>query len=447
MKRLINLILLLLTVTALLILNAWLPRWLNPYINQIIIMAGINIILAVSLNLINGFTGQFSIGHAGFMAVGGYASAAFTYYLWKLHFKGAHAPGGMTGYAIFFAALLIAALSAAVMGFLVGVPSLRLRGDYLAIVTLGFGEIIVALINNIEVVGGSRGFTDIPFYTNFFWVYLVVVATVLMTRNLVQSAHGRALIAVREDEIAADAMGINTTRYKVLAFVIGSACAGVAGALQGHYNLSLHPSAFKFLKSVEVIIMVVLGGMGSITGSVLTAIFVTVLLELLRFPVWVACIFFALILATAILSRPRVPLIKEQLVPQILVCVGATLLLVFALAPIVHSALLQVAWFKAHWAPIGTRLIFVGIAAAAVLPMKRLDVWTRFLFKNFIYALVLTCVLLFARKWFNDNAAGFRMIIYSALLVILMLNRPQGLFGKAELSAATWRRLFKPLAR
>jgi len=272
-------------IAVLLGLGVVLPRMVNPYLFQILILCGINIILAVSLNLINGFTGQFSIGHAGFMAIGGYTSAALTFYLGRhivASAAGAGLPASVVGPAFFVVALLLGGAASAVAGFLVGLPSLRLRGDYLAIVTLGFGEIIRVAILNINAIGGARGFTDIPRYTNFFWVAFFALVTVVFVKNLTTSSHGRAFLSVREDEIAAEALGINTTRYKVVAFVIGAFFAGVAGGLFGHYLMYLHTNSFTFMKSFEVVIMVVLGGMGSITGSIIAAIILTILPEALR---------------------------------------------------------------------------------------------------------------------------------------------------------------------
>jgi branched-chain amino acid transport system permease protein len=254
-----------------------------PYYGRVIMLAGINVILAVSLNLITGFTGQFSIGHAGFMAVGAYASAYLTVYhaqTWERSL--AAMIGGNVAHAlIFLMAILVGALVAAVAGLVVGIPSLRLRGDYLAIVTLGFAEIIRIVILNIDKVGGATGFT-VPGYTNFFWVGAFAVLTILIVYNIVHSDIGRALISIREDELAAEAMGINTTRYKVLSFVISSALAGMAGVLFGHYTQFLSTNDFQFIRSFEIIIMVVLGGMGSLTGSVFGAIVITLLPEALR---------------------------------------------------------------------------------------------------------------------------------------------------------------------
>ena len=254
-----------------------------PYYARVIMLAGINVILAVSLNLITGFTGQFSIGHAGFMAVGAYSSAYLTVY-----YAGAweRSLAGMVGATvahvlIFLLAILVGSIVAAIAGLIVGIPSLRLRGDYLAIVTLGFAEIIRIVILNIDKVGGATGFT-VPAYTNFLWVGAFAVITIIIVHNIVHSDIGRALVSIREDELAAEAMGINTTYYKVLAFVISSALAGMGGVLFGHYTSFLSTNDFQFIRSFEIIIMIVLGGMGSLTGAVLGAIVITIMPELLR---------------------------------------------------------------------------------------------------------------------------------------------------------------------
>ena len=254
-----------------------------PYYARVIMLAGINVILAVSLNLITGFTGQFSIGHAGFMAVGAYTSAYLTVYhaqAWERALAGV-AGETVAHIVIFLLAIIVGGITAAAAGLLVGIPSLRLRGDYLAIVTLGFAEIIRIVILNIDKVGGATGLT-VPAYTNFLWVGAFAVITVIIVYNIVHSDVGRALISIREDELAAEAMGINTTRYKVLAFVISSAMAGMAGVLFGHYTSFLSTNDFQFIRSFEIIIMIVLGGMGSLTGAVFGAIVITIMPELLR---------------------------------------------------------------------------------------------------------------------------------------------------------------------
>jgi branched-chain amino acid transport system permease protein len=277
---------------------------LNPYIYRIFVLCGLNIILALSLNLVNGITGQFSIGHAGFMAVGAYVSAAFTVYAVPRLF-GVDATTGAGAAALpFILALVLGGLVSAAAGFLVGLPSMRLRGDYLAIVTLGFGEIIRVAILNIDAVGGARGFAGIPARTDLGWVVAITILTFVFLRNLVNSYHGRALLAIREDEIAAEALGVPTTRYKVWAFVIAAFFAGVAGGLFSHYTY-LHTNSFTFMKSIEVIVMVVLGGMGSLTGSILGASILTALPELLRFASADRLIIYSLLLVVLMIARPQ----------------------------------------------------------------------------------------------------------------------------------------------
>lgn len=254
---------------------------LDPYYLAIILLAGINIILATSLNLVNGFTGQFSIGHAGFMAIGAYFSALLSLYF-RSQFPEAYQDHTLWESAFFFIALIAGGSLASLMGLVVGLPSLRLKGDYLAIVTLGFGEIIRVMILNIDSIGGARGLPDIPGTTNFGWIYAFVVLTLFVLTRVIRSPQGRGLLAVREDEIAAEAMGVSTTGVKVRAFVLGAFFAGIAGGLFAHQIRYLNPASFDFNRSFEIIIMVVLGGMGSITGSVVSAIFLTVLREALR---------------------------------------------------------------------------------------------------------------------------------------------------------------------
>jgi branched-chain amino acid transport system permease protein len=250
--------------------------WLNPYHLDILMGVGINIILAVSLNLINGFTGQFSLGHAGFMSVGAYAAAAVTMFLGPRLFGG-------TGSAwLFLPALLAGGSAAALAGLIVGVPSLRLRGDYLAIVTLGFGEIIRVIIWNIKAVGGSLGLQGIPPYSNLFWTFSFAALTIYFVSSLVNSTYGRCFIAVHDDEVAASAMGVNTTKFKIVAFIVGAFFAGVAGGIYGHFKLSIDPKGFDFIRSIEIVVMVILGGMGNNVGVVLAAILLTLLPEFLR---------------------------------------------------------------------------------------------------------------------------------------------------------------------
>ena len=254
-----------------------------------LLIIGINIILSVSLNLINGYTGQFSLGHAGFMAVGAYVGVVLT--------TNFHVP--------FLLALIAGGIAAAFLGFLIGLPTLRLRGDYLAIATLGLGEIIRIVIMNIEYVGGAAGFKGIPHYTTFAWVFFVMLFTLFFIKNFVNSSHGRACIAIRENEIAAEAMGINTTRYKVMAFAIGAGFAGVAGGLFAHCFYIINPSSFTFLASFNYLIMVVLGGLGSITGSIAGAVVVTVISAALASWPEFRMIIYALMLIFLMFYRPQ----------------------------------------------------------------------------------------------------------------------------------------------
>ena len=271
------------------------PAFRLEYAFQNINHIGIAIILAVSLNLVNGLTGQFSIGHAGFMAVGGYVSAVML----------------MRGpeddpYRIFFVlAMLTGAMAAALAGWLVGKPSLRLRGDYLAIVTLGFGEIIRVIIENTPFFGGAIGLSPIPHRADFAWIWAVAIVTILVAKRLRDSTHGRAFLSVREDEVAAEAMGIDTTGYKVRAFVISAFFAGVAGALSGAFEGNLAPQSFTFVRSFEVVAMVVLGGMGSITGSTIAAAVLTILPEYLRAVANLRMVIYSIALIALMLLRPR----------------------------------------------------------------------------------------------------------------------------------------------
>jgi branched-chain amino acid transport system permease protein len=282
-------------------------RFLNAYYLNVLVRIGINVILAVSLNLINGFTGLFSIGHAGFMAIGAYAAAAVSVYGGPaLH--GSLDP--LMGAALADGVLLLLALGvgsslAAVAGALVGVPTLRLKSDYLAIATLGFGEIIRVVILNLDFVGGARGFTGIPALAGFFWVYSFAVATVLTVHRMVRSARGLAFLAVREDDLAADVMGIDATRFKVTAFLVGSFFAGIAGGLFAHFDAYLHTNSFTFMRSIEIIVMVVLGGMGSISGSIASAALLTVLPELLRGVGEYRMVIYAATLIVLMLTRPQ----------------------------------------------------------------------------------------------------------------------------------------------
>lgn len=293
---------------------------LNAYYARLLNLIGINITLAVSLNLINGLTGQFSIGHAGFMAVGGYSATALTVFAGApiAALVGGTVTSGLGSAVVMVVSLAVGALAAAAAGLLVGIPSLRLKGDYLAIVTLGFSEIIRVIILNIPAVGGATGFTDAIAITNLFWIFAVAILTITIVRNIANSTFGRALGAVRADEIAAEAMGVHTTRYKVLAFVISAALAGMAGGLSGQlFANPLNPQNLNFVKSIEVVVMIVLGGIGSITGAVFGAATLTVLPEALRtfdqqFP-GLRMVIYALLLILLMIFRPQGLLGRREL--------------------------------------------------------------------------------------------------------------------------------------
>ncbi len=271
---------------------------IGPYYYQIIIYIGINVVLASSLNLINGFAGQFSLGHAGFMALGAYTSAVITS---AMHL----APQTMAAYPLFALALICGGLVASFFGLLVGIPSLRLKGDYLAITTLGLGEIIRVIIQSLDFLGASRGFTGIAKLADFFWVYAAVAVVVFTIANLVNSTYGKGFLAVRDDEIAAEAVGVDATRYKIVAFVTGAFFAGIAGGLYAHFVTYINPSQFGFLRSFEIVVMVVVGGMGNIAGVIVAAAILTILPEALRAVAQYRMVIYALLLVVIMISRPQ----------------------------------------------------------------------------------------------------------------------------------------------
>ena len=292
---------------------------IDSYTTQVILFAAINVILAVSLNLVMGETGQFSLCHAAFMAVGAYASALLTgkalpALFPHLAWTGASWASQLT----FLPVLIIAGLIAAFAGLIVGGPSLRLRGDYLAMVTLGFGEIIRVLLQNTNTVGGARGMEGILPVTNLFWAVAAAAVTLYMMISLVHSTYGRGFHAVRDDEIAAAAMGIDTTRFKVTAFVMGAFFAGVAGALYSHAVEFISPEGFNFLRSFEIIVMVILGGLGRPVGVAVAAILITLLNELLRDLSQYRMVVYALIIILFMIFRPTESLgpILGRLIPQ-----------------------------------------------------------------------------------------------------------------------------------
>ena len=276
---------------------------LNPYYLDVAMNVGVAIILAVSLNLVNGHTGQFSLGHAGFMALGAYLSSACTLRLGPA-FASAGSPL-LAQHGLFLVALLVGGLVAALAGFLIGLPSLRLKGDYLALITIGFAEIIRVILQNTPALGGAIGLNGMPPLTNIAWTYGWVAVTVFTVSCLINSTYGRGFLAVRENEIAASAAGINPTRYKVVAFTLGAFFAGIAGGLFAHLKLAIDPRGFDFMRSVEIVVMVILGGMGNTLGVILAAVLLTLLPEFLRPVAEYRMVIYAALLIGLMLIRPQ----------------------------------------------------------------------------------------------------------------------------------------------
>lgn len=264
---------------------------LNDFYLQILQQIGINIILAVGLNLIVGFSGQFSLGHAGFMAIGAYATAII---------------GSKSAtYPAFFAAMVLGAVIAGTVALIVGIPTLRLKGDYLAIATLGFSEIIrILIINGGDLTNGAAGILGIPAFTNWQMVYFFVVITTILTINFLRSPIGRATLSVREDEIAAESVGVNTTKIKVVAFVFGAITASIAGSLQAGFIGSVVPKDYTFINSINVLIIVVFGGLGSMTGTIVAAILLGILNMVLQNVASIRMIIYSLALILVMIFRP-----------------------------------------------------------------------------------------------------------------------------------------------
>jgi branched-chain amino acid transport system permease protein len=378
------------------------PR-MNGFGSNLLMDCGIAVILATSLTVVNGFTGQFSIGHAGFMSLGGYAAAAIVYYGSFRAFGDFDFHGGLISWSgagafsgplvtpgdlLFVAACLFGALVAAIAGWIVGLPSLRLRGDYLAIVTLGFGEIVRVLIQGtpdqldnsdsdplvsaisfpkqLVHLGGALGFSGAPAYSTVFWIWLAVGITLAAIIRLKQSSYGRALLSVREDEVAAQAMGVNITKYKVRAFVFSAFFAGLAGALYAMKVGTINAGELAFQKSFDIVIMVVLGGLGSVSGAAVAAVILTLLPELLRDP--------------------------PDLWPWGLVAAAIVAVLIVAFAP----------------RKLGPLLTLIGVCAG----------WE---------------LMRWSARWMKIDLSDYRMIIYALALIIMMIVRPQGLFGVREI--------------
>ncbi|HIZ77507.1 MAG TPA: branched-chain amino acid ABC transporter permease [Firmicutes bacterium] len=264
---------------------------LTSYYQDIVFLMCINIIMAVSLNLITGFTGQFSLGHAGFMAIGAYVCALV---IMELN----------TPFA-FIIGIFAGAFFAAIVGCLIGFPTLRLKGDYLAIATLGLAEIIRIIIINLDITNGAAGLFVYQRYTTWVWIFGFTVATILVVRNFIRSSYGRACISIREDEIASEAMGINTTKYKIIAFTLSSFLAGIGGALYASSFYMIQPTNFGFMKSIDFLIIVVLGGMGSISGSVIAAMLLGVINSFLQDFAELRMIIYSALLILIMLFRPQ----------------------------------------------------------------------------------------------------------------------------------------------
>lgn len=269
---------------------------ISRYYQGILVFAFINIIVASSLNLTIGFLGQLALGHAGFMAIGAYGAALFSIYLKQM---------ALPPTALLIVSLLVGGLLAGTIGYLIGLPALRLRGDYLAIITLGFGEIIRVIINNLKITKGAQGLTGIPRLvnvTNSFWIAVIVI---VILYAIIHSRHGRAIMSIREDEIAAEAVGINTVKYKSLGFTISAFFAGIGGGLFAHYLAYLDPSTFSFMKSVEIVTIVILGGMGSLTGTIVASVVLTILPEMLRGFAEYRLLIYSFVLILMMIFRPQ----------------------------------------------------------------------------------------------------------------------------------------------
>lgn len=308
--------LILYTLLCLLTVTAAKGNWINAYIQITILFVGVNIILSASLNLVNGYMGEFSVGHAGFMAVGAYVTSLLNVWLFSTsQLFGPPALPPSSAVFLFPVTLLIGGLAAAVTGLLVAVPSFRTRGDYLAIITLAVNYIVKSSIENMQSIGGARGFMGMRNVVNamqevvnvpwvMIWTFVFVGLTVWVLWHFVSSTYGKGIVAVRDDEVAAEIMGVNTRHMKVVAFMLSSGLAGVAGGLFAHILGYINPGTFTIMKSTEVLVMVYLGGMGSLSGSVLSAVGFTLILEFLR-PLQVAkWVVVPLLLILLMLFRP-----------------------------------------------------------------------------------------------------------------------------------------------
>lgn len=303
---------------CLLVITVVQQEWINAYIQIILMFIGINIMLSSSLNLINGYMGEFSCGHAGFMAVGAYVTSILNMGLFTSNsiFGESFFVGPEYSIVLFPFTLLIGGLFAAIVGLLVAVPSFRTRGDYLAIITLAVNYIVKSSIENIQAIGGARGFMgmrqvvnamneviDLPWL--MIWILVFTGVCIVTLKRFVESTFGKGVIAIRDDEIAAEIMSVNTRRVKLIAFMLSSGIAGIAGGLFAHVLGYINPGTFTIMKSTEIMVMVYLGGMGSLSGSILSAILFTVLMEFLR-PLQVfKWVLIPLVLIILMLFRPE----------------------------------------------------------------------------------------------------------------------------------------------
>ncbi|HHW46819.1 MAG TPA: branched-chain amino acid ABC transporter permease [Clostridiales bacterium] len=275
------------------------------HFKSLLVPAGINIILAISLNLVVGILGELSLGHAGFMSVGAYAGCLFSIYTQELFPIGVRFP----------LSLLVGGLVAAFFGLVIGVPVLRLKGDYLAIVTLAFGEIIRSVIINLDFTGGAAGLKNIEKHTTYTSVFIIILITLFVILNLINSRHGRAIMAIRDNRIAAESLGVNITYFKLLSFILAAFFAGIAGVLYGHNIGSLTAAQFDYNRSIEILVMVVLGGMGNIKGSIISAILITIIPEMLRGADKYRMLFYSIILIIMMLlnASPRFAEFKRKI--------------------------------------------------------------------------------------------------------------------------------------
>lgn len=423
------------------------PR-LGDLDNRLIVLSALFAILSVSLNLINGITGQFSIGHAAFYQIGAYTTAYLT-----IHY---HSLFAMENWMWLTLMVVCGAIAAGIAGFIVGLPSLRLRGDYLAVATLGFGEIVRIVIQNQNALGGAYGLSVPLKITPVWFVLLLLIFSIAVSRNLLKTAHGLQFLAVREDELAASAMGVNTTKTKVTAFIIGAAIAGMAGALFSHYEGFITINNFKMDQSFLILAMVVIGGTGSITGAAMAGFFLTLLPESLRdLPKIPAYSFFAFIIAAVIilLFTPKIFRgfrLERPSVQQTLFCITGFIGLIGA-AYIAY-------WIWTQHIPkisqISITLALIGLLVALLFTRRRVPNIAVF---GFILSVITLITLLslpikniltqipFTIELFSGveyEAGKLRFPFFAVLLVVMMLSRPQGIFGHHEFSWSWVKGLF-----